>query len=154
MTSQTLQWSAYEAGASQKSADWYWALGIIAASGAASAILFSNALFAIVIVLGALALGLHAARPAGRSSVELNEKGVLVNETFYPYRELLSFWVEDGYEAPPKLFIKGARVLSPQIILQIEDVEPEEVRDFLLEYLEEEEMHEPLSQKVLEFFGF
>lgn len=154
MEPQRLAWSAYEAGAEQKSADWYWALGIIAVAGSASAAIFGNVLFAIVIIVGAIALSLNAARGVHESNIELNQKGFVINSRLYPYKALASFWVEERTEEHPRLFIKSTSTFTPQIIVPILSVPPEKVHDFLLEYLEEEEMAEPLSQKILEFFGF
>ena len=42
----------------------------------------------------------------------------------------------------------------PFLMIYIEEVDPEDVRDILLNYISETEHHEPLSQKLLEVFGF
>ena len=42
----------------------------------------------------------------------------------------------------------------PFISIFIEDVDPEKVRDILLNYIAETEHNEPLSQKLLERLGF
>ena len=136
-----------------KSADWYWALGIIAVAGAATSFILGNILFSILIVVGALSLGLHAARPHKEIAVEINRRGLVLNETLYPYDSLESFWVEEN-ESMPKLFIKLERALVPQLMIFIEDIDPDAVRDFLLEHLEEEETAEPFTERIAEFFGF
>ena len=53
-----------------------------------------------------------------------------------------------------KLLIKSKKLFAPHIVIPIEGVSPLEVREFLLEYLEEEEDSESLAQKIMEFFGF
>ena len=42
----------------------------------------------------------------------------------------------------------------PYIIIPLGDADPETVRNFLLEYLNEEEHSEPLSHKLMEYLGF
>jgi len=153
MDGDTISWRAMEHHTHKKGADWYWALGIIAVGGAATSIIFGNALFAILILVGAVALGLNAARAAREIEFELNPKGLIVDEAFYPFASLEAFWVEDDGVSDPMLFLKSERALMPQIVVPLGDVSPEEVHEFLSEFLEEEEMAEPFSQKVAEFFG-
>ena len=137
-----------------KSADWYWALGIIAVAGAATSFILGNVLFAILILIGALSLSLHAARPHREIAVLLNHKGLALNETLYPYESLESFWVEGGNGSIPKLFVKPRHAFTPQLVMSFEDIAPEDIREYLLEHLEEEEMTEPFTQKIAEFLGF
>ena len=148
-----LRWHTYDH-TEPKSADWYWALGIIAVAGAATSFILGNILFAILILVGALSLSLHAARPRQKITVLLNHKGLALNETLYPYESLESFWVEEEGGSIPKLFLKSGHALTPQLMVFLEDIAPEDVREYLLEHLEEEEMTEPFTQKIAEFLGF
>ena len=149
---EVIRWHTHEH-AAPKSTDWYLALGIIAVAGAATSFILGNILFSILIIVGALSLSLHAARPHKETAVEINQRGLVLNETLYPYESLESFWVEEN-ESMPKLFIKSERTLVPQLIIFLEDTAPEIVHEYLLEHLEEEEMTEPFTQKIAEFFGF
>jgi hypothetical protein len=42
----------------------------------------------------------------------------------------------------------------PYISVQIDEIDPEEIRAVLLRYIAETEHLEPLSQKLLEYVGF
>lgn len=152
MKGEVIRWHTHPH-AEPKSADWYLALGIIAVAGAATSFILGNILFSILIVVGALSLSLHAARHHQEIVVEINQRGLVLNETLYPYESLESFWVEEN-ESMPKLFIKLERAIVPQLTIFLEDMAPDIVREFLLEHLEEEEMAEPFTQKIAEFFGF
>jgi hypothetical protein len=55
---------------------------------------------------------------------------------------------------PPKLLIKSRKLFSPLIVLYIEEVDPEDVREVMLKYIAETEHHEPVLKHVLERFGF
>lgn len=150
-----LQWQAFEHEHLHKSSDWFWALGIIAIAGAATAIIFSNILFAIVIIIGAFTLGMHAAKRPNLVSFKINERGVVIDNKLHPYSSLESFWVEDSNEnIQPKLLVKSKKLLALHVVIPIEHVSSSDVRDYLAQYLAEEEDSEPLAQKIVEFFGF
>ena len=154
MAVQKLYWETLEYEHKEKSSDWYWALGIIAVSIAITAVILDNVLFAVLILLGTFLAAVFATKKPDVIRCQINDRGVLINRTFYPYRELESFWVEDSFEGGEKLILKSRKTLMPHIIIPIADISPESAREALREFLEEEEMSEPLSQKIMELFGF
>ncbi len=148
-----LSWEAYEHEHIERGSEWFWALGIIAVSAAITSILFGNILFAILIAIAATTIGLIASRPPHLHQFEISERGVRTGPTLHPYSTILAFWVDE--ELPePLLLIDTTRALSPNLVIPLGDLDPEEVRDVLSLYAEELPMKEPLSHKVLEFFGF
>jgi hypothetical protein len=150
-----IEWQAFEHEHIHKSSDWFWVLGIIATTGAVTAIIFSNILFSIVILVGAFTLGMHAAKRPSRVNFKITERGVIIGNKMYLYSSLESFWVEDENErALPKLLVKSKKLLAPHIVIPIDNISPSDVRDYLLQYLAEEEDSESLAQKIMEFFGF
>lgn len=152
----TISWQAHEYFHQEKSNDWYWGLGIIAITAAVLAIVFGNTLFALVIVLFAFIAGMQAHREPKLINFELSNRGVIINHVLYPYSTLESFWIAEQHlnKPDPKVLIKSKRPMMSFIHLPVENVDIEEVRDFLLIYLKEEELEEPLLEKVLEYFGF
>ncbi|MBV22419.1 MAG: hypothetical protein CMI57_02920 [Parcubacteria group bacterium] len=155
MQQSQLEWRAFEHEHIHKSSDWFWALGIIAIAGAVTAIIFNNILFAIVILVGAFTLSVHAVKKPNLVNFKISERGIIIDNTLHPYSSLESFWVEDESEqTSPKLLIKSKKLLAPHIIIPIENASPNDIRDYLLEYLAEEEDSESLAQKIVEFFGF
>lgn len=150
-----LEWSAFEHEHIKKTSDWFWAFGIISVASAITAIIFNNILFAIVILVGAFVLGMHAAKPPKKVYFKIGSRGIVVDNVMYPYSSLQSFWVDNENEyIAPKLLIKSKRLLVPHIVIPIEYVEPNDVREYLSEYLDEKEDSEPLAQKIMESFGF
>ncbi len=71
----------------------------------------------------------------------------------YPYSLLKSFYIEEN---PPftRLMLKSSSVLNPIVIIPTINADLEKIREELSHYLEEEEINEPLSQKLLEYLGF
>lgn len=146
-----ISWQALEYHFTEKSQDWYWALGIVAVAIAIASILYDNILFAVLILVGAFALAIYAGRRPEIITVETNKKGVVVNDTLYPFASLESFWVEENDN---KLLLKSKKTLMPLIAIPLGDTNPKNLRSFLLELLTEEEHHEPASQKLMEHLGF
>ena len=150
-----LEWNTFEHEHIKKTSDWFWALGIIAIASAATSIIFSNILFAGVILIGAFVLGMHASKGPKMVYFKISHRGIIIDNIMHPYTSIESFWVEDDDESiQPKLLIKSKKLLAPHIVIPIKNVSPDDVRDHLLEYIDEVEDSESLAQKILEFFGF
>lgn len=148
-----IRWQGYEYEFSEKSADWFWALGIIAVSSAITAIIFKNLLFALLILIGALTLALFAARRPHLTHFEVSKRGVAVDRILYPYKTLEAFWINHDDEEP-KVIISSDKFLMPYIVIALDGVDTEALQTILREHLPEEELTEPISHKILEFFGF
>jgi|SRR3989338_2456985 len=149
-----LRWSAYEHEHIERGSDWYWALGIVAICAALTSVLFSNVLFAIVLIVAAFTIGLIARTPPRLIEFEISDRGIRVAGTLHRYDHIIAFWVEDEHEhMPPLLLVDTTKFMSPNLIIPIEDIDPAEVREFLQQRAEERPMKEPVSHKILEFFG-
>ncbi len=148
-----ISWDAPDHIHTPKDNDWYWAVGIITFTAAILAFIFGNVIFGILIIVGVFALLVHASRKAHILHIEINDRGIVIDDTLYPFLTIESFWI-DAHVLPSKILLKSTKTFMPYIHVYIEDVDPERVRDILLTYIAETEHHEPLSQKILERFGF
>lgn len=151
----TISWQGYEHTHHEKSSDWFWALGIVALSSAVVAIVFENILFALLILIGAFTVALLAAKTPHLIHFEINRRGIAIDDLLYPFSTLESFWIDEDEHEHHTLILKSQRVIMPYIIIPLDElIEFEDVRNVLLTKLEEEELHEPISHRILEFFGF
>lgn len=148
-----LRWSAYEHEHIERSTDWFWALGIVAVCAALVSVIFSNVLFAILILVAAFTIGLFARTPPELTEFEISHRGIRVGSTLHRYNEIISFWVEDEHNGPPLLLVDTIKFMSPNLIMPIEDIDPHLVRSYLQKRVKEVHMKEPVSHKILEFFG-
>ncbi|HEX7724456.1 MAG TPA: hypothetical protein VF438_01825 [Candidatus Paceibacterota bacterium] len=137
----------------EKKPDWYWAVGIITLALAVTAFLFGAFINGLFIIVAALALVIHASRPPHIVKYEINDRGLVADDTLYPFVTLDSFWIPHD-EFPAKILIKSRKLLMPYIVIYIEGVDPENVRQILLTYIAATEHHEPLIQRVHEWLGF
>ncbi len=150
----TIRWEAHEHEHADKSADWFWALGIIVLSGAITALLFGNILFAILIVIGGATMGLLGSTPARVRRFALTPRGIMIDDSLYPYQMLAAFWVQHPTaDTPAMLIVDANQFLSPHMIIPLDDNDPDLVREYLLDFLPEEELHEPFAQRLAEMFG-
>jgi hypothetical protein len=148
----SIHWQALEYEYHEKTADWFWALGIITIALSAIAVLLNNILFAIFILLGAATLALYAVRKPELVSFEINNRGIVINKTLYPYSTLESFGIET--DGPPKILVKSKKMFVPYLVMPVSEEAIDFARTYLLQYLEEQEHREPFSVKLMEYLGF
>jgi hypothetical protein len=146
-------WQAYEFEHNEKTPDWFWIAGIIGGTLAVVAVIFSNVLFAVLIVMATVAIILFGNKEPYLVDYEINKKGIRVHKTFYPYSNLEGFNVTEGYS--PKLVLKSAKTFMPLITIPIADVSPDEIIDTLNQILKhEEELREPFAHIIMDYLGF
>ena len=151
-TKERITWTALEYILKKKSADWFWTFGIIAGSVIIIGILFDNYFFSVAVLLAACIIILFSFRPPHEISFEINQTGVIIEKTLYPYVSLESFWVEEKGVRPKILFISKKKIM-PMIAVPLGEVPAQTMRDFLKPLLPEVECHESTSQQILEHLG-
>lgn len=148
-----LSWSALEYEEKDRSADWFWALGVIVITASVTSIIFSNYFFAALILLSGGLLYFFAKKPPGLINYEINIKGIKMNSYFYPYKNLKAFHIQK--EGKPTLFIKTHRFFLPIISIPAEYNMLDEIKNVFLEKnVPEEEMREHPAEKIMETLGF
>ncbi len=149
-----ITWDTPERHYMEKNSDWYWAVGIISFTAAALAFMFGQVIFGVLIIVSAVALTLHASTAPRVIHVEINDRGLILDKTLYPFLHLESFWI-DPNNYPPKIILKSQKNFMPYLHVHIaEDIDPESVRQLLLTYIAETEHEEPLTIKLMERLGF
>lgn len=157
MKKDPIAWHNHEYEHREKTKDWFWAVGIITISAFIIAILFNNYILSVLIIIGGGCMILFGNKEPDHVRFEINGAGVLINKTLYPFGTLHSFWVQnnDHLELPSMLFIRSNKPLVPLIhIPLIWDIDPEDLRNHLLEHIPEEEYGVPFSHRVMHYLGF
>ena len=150
------EWEGREYDRNPKSADWYWALGIIAVAGGVASILFGNYLLAALIVIAAVALALHAAKEPPVHRFRLVEQGIVIGEELHPFERMISFTVLEDIEDefPPMLSIKTESWLSPHLVIPLAGVDADAVYAYFLKHVDEDEHKHTFSDLVAAWLGF
>jgi len=151
-----LEWEGREYDHNPKSADWYWALGIIAVASTVASVLFGNYLLAVLIVIAAAAFALHAAKEPPLHRFRLIEKGIMVGDDLHEFEKMISFSVLEDVkgELPPMLSIKTESWLSPHLIIPLNEVDVDVVYDYFLQHVNEEEHKHTFVDLVAAWLGF
>lgn len=152
-TDALISWNAPSHLHVEKRSDWYWGVGIITLALVAVAFMFGEIILGIFILVAVGALVIHSSRPTQTMYCEINDRGLMIDKTFYPFLSLESFWIPHD-EMPTKLLIKSRKLFMPLIVVYIEDVDPESVREVMLKYIAETEHREPFLKFLLERVGF
>jgi hypothetical protein len=150
------EWEGQEYEHDPKSADWYWALGIVAIAAAVAAWIFSNYLLALLVVIAAIAIALHAAKRPPLHRFRLVEDGLLIGEDLHPFERMTSFSVLEDVEGdlPPLLSVKTDVWHSAHLEIPLADVDADLVYATLLANVDEEEHRPGAAEVVAAWFGF
>ncbi|MBL1434120.1 hypothetical protein COB87_000910 [Candidatus Wolfebacteria bacterium] len=149
-----LTWKTTERNIKTRKPDWYWVLGIFGTALAVASILFGNILFAIVIITGAVALGLASVGAANEYQISLTNRGVLIDSTLFPYENIVSFCVLEYEDEHPVLSLRTKSIFAPQLSIPLIGVDPFEIYEVLDYYVQEEAHEEGLLDRLVDFLGF
>lgn len=118
------------------------------------AILTSNFLFALIIVMFALALYLSIITEPAKIRFALTDGGIEIGRTRYPYREIKSFWLIYDPPEVKKLYLDFLAPLRPRLTIDLDDVNPNDVRAALLTRIHEDltQVEEPMSEVLGRLF--
>ncbi len=151
-----VEWEGREYDHNPKSADWYWALGIIAVAGTLASILFGNVLLAVLVIIAAAALALHAAKEPPLHRFRLVEQGIFIGDELHPFERMTSFSVLEDVEGtlPPMLSIKNESWLSPHLIIPLAGVDADAIYAYFLQHVDEDEHRHTFVDLVAAWLGF
>jgi len=141
------------------SQDWFWALGIIVATGSIASIIFENYFFATLLILGGLLLGWFAIKKPDTVVYELNNKGLQIRDRLYPYESIKAFWIQIDFtpdsNVKPIFFIHSERAFMPVLSIPINEEIAEDIHSIMTDKeIAEVEMKEHPSEKIMEALGF
>ncbi|PIR83221.1 hypothetical protein COU19_01775 [Candidatus Kaiserbacteria bacterium CG10_big_fil_rev_8_21_14_0_10_56_12] len=150
------EWEGREYPHSPKSADWYWALGIITVAGAIASLLFGNYLFSILIVIAAIVIALHGTKHPPIHRFRVVEHGLAVGDEVYPFEQMISFSVLEDIEGelPPLLSIKNESWLSPHLTIPLDGVDADGVYEYFLHHVDEEAHQHTVTDLMAAWLGF
>jgi hypothetical protein len=151
-----LEWEGREYDHNPKSTDWYWAVGIVAVASAIAAVLFGSYLVAVLVVIAAASLALHAAKQPPLHRFQLTEEGIVIGDDIHPFERMISFSVLEDLEGelPPMISIKTESWVSPHLIIPLAGVDADAVYAYFLKHVDEAEHRHTLSDLVAAWLGF
>jgi len=148
-----IEWDGHEYEHKERSQDWYWAVGVVAVALAVAAIIFSDVIFGILILVATFSLSLFINRPPETVHIILDEKGITRGKVHYPFATLHSFWIDEQHPHQ-KILLRSQKLLMPLITIPLGGGDPERIQKTLLRFIPEEFHTTPLVEKLLEYLGF
>ncbi len=147
-------WEGSEYRFEDKSADWYWALGIIATGATIASLLFNNVLLAVLVVTAAFAIAIHAAKHPRVHRFSLTGDGIAIDGNFYAFKNMLSFSILEyaDEKLPPSLSIKTKHFLAPHLLIPIHDHDLDEIYQHVLEHVPEGRHEHSNFDSIVELF--
>ena len=150
---QTISWTVITHVHKEHSVDWYWSVGIIALVAAGVSIWLGNLLFALIIIIGIGSLGMLYIRGPREHAVRVDNRGISIDGTLYPYRSIQSFWVERDPEYP-RLYLMTHAVVAPHVMLPLDSgAQAEQVRSHLKRLLPEVEQEPHFGEHLTNLLG-
>jgi hypothetical protein len=150
---QTISWSVVTHVHKEHSVDWYWSVAIIAVVAAGIAVWLGNLLFALIILVGVGSLAALYLRGPREHSVRIDQRGVHIDGTLYPYRSIQSFWVERNPDYP-RLYLMTRAILAPHVMLPLDtSAQAEQVRSYLKRLVTEVEQEPHFGEHLANLFG-
>jgi hypothetical protein len=136
----------------EKSADWYWALGIIAVAGAIASALFGNVILALLVLAAAGALALSTLKRPRVHRFRITDEGIMVDEILYGYDSIHSFSVLEYIDPalPAALSLRTHKLLAPHLLIPIVGPDPLEVYEFLAEHVDEGRHDESVTDRIID----
>jgi len=151
-----VEWEGREYDHNPKSTDWYWSLGIVAVAGIIASILFGGYLIAVLILIAAVAIALHASKVPPIHRFRLVEEGIVIGDETHLFAHMISFSVLEDVkgELSPMLSIKTESWLSPHLIIPLAGVDADYVYEYFLHHVDEDEHKHTFTDVVAAWLGF
>ncbi len=161
MDEDVISWSVVTHEHKEHTTDWYWAVGLLALISIIASIYFMNILLAIILVVGVSSLFILSVRGPREHDVTIHARGVEIDGTLYRYPSIQSFWVsiehpEVEHHMGPRvrLFLTTSGYINPRIMVPLDHIShAEEVREYLLNHLDEVEQEPHFAEHIAELLG-
>lgn len=144
------EWTVSEYDQHDRNFGWYVFMVIVGILLVGYALFTQNFLFALIVVLFAIIVFLQSQQKPHDLPFRIAELGVVINNRFYNYNELDSFYVIYNPPEVKTLFLEPISNVRPRLRVPLMDMDPNEIRfalrEFLLEDVEKEA--EPLSDMI------
>ncbi len=160
MSKLPMVWEEYNHLYFPKDKDWKWSVAIISITITLISFMFSNITFGVLVLVATGVLLIHAFQEPRILRFEINTKGVRVNQEFWSFTDIRSFWIEDNREhhIHSRILFATNGVLDSLLVLTLPlDTTNDRIHDIheeLVKILPEERISESIFQKALEYLGF
>lgn len=149
-----IEWSSRDHVPQKRSFIWHAGVVIVSAALIAYAILVFNFLFALFVLAASVALVVASSRPVDTHNIAIFPRGIEVEGLpSLMFADIESFWIFPD-TAPAMLSLRPRHRIRFPTYLLLENVDSENVREVLLNYIPEREEEFPFMERVTRWLGF
>lgn len=133
-----------------RSVVWHIGFGMVGIALLIYALISVNYLFILIIILTAFTVYIQEHTQPKSIAVMITNKGVRIGRSRYLYKDIKKFWIV--YDPPiiKKLYFSFKNVLSSRLMVPLQNQNPLQIRELLLQFVEEDaEKEEESSSEVL-----
>ena len=145
-----LSWVVDEFERYERGPIWYAAMILLGMGLLLYAVVTQNFLFAVIILMFAVIIGLSSLREPQKLLFAVTSHGIGIGTRFFHFKEFGSFWIL--YEPPhvKNIYLEFKQSIRPHLVIPLYEENPLTVREALLQYLREdaEQEDEPLSDTL------
>jgi hypothetical protein len=151
-----MEWKAPEYKQYDRSRTWYISLLLIAGGLIVYSLITANYLLVIITIILAVIMNSLTRKSPNELNMAVTKKGIKINDKLYTFTEdLESFWILYSPPDLKTLNFKRQQRFIPELSVQLENQNPLKIREFLLEYLEEDiEKEEHMADQISRRLGF
>jgi hypothetical protein len=132
------EWTIPEYIKYRRTLTWWIVAGGIGIALLIHALVTSNFLFVIILLLIGLIVFVHERRHPDDIEFMILEGGIAFGDRFYAYKELKSFWIIYEPPATKLLYLETDHVFRKELPIHLEEQNPLLVRKVLLNFLDED----------------
>jgi len=134
----TFSWTAPEYEHFEKDPKWYWIMGVILTAIVIYAIVTNAIIMAITFILIGMLGYIYAEREPRNIEIAILPDGVRVDDYFYDYDNIRSFWIFYDIEQELKvLSLHSKKTFLPFMHIPIGNANPIKIRETLINYIPE-----------------
>ena len=150
---EVIEWETYESLHGDRSIDWFWGVGLVGLTICIIAVLIGNILFALLAIIGSVALVLSSLKHPDLNYYALTSRGLIKDDVMYPWSELDVFWIIES--DPPVLLVKSRLATVPLINIALpETADTQLVHDYLFQHIDDEPLRIGTLQSIMDRLGF
>lgn len=129
---------------------WYFAMTVVSVLFVAYALITSNFLFAFIVILAVILLLLLGSREPRPILVQVGMDGLVWDGNLFLFEDIDDFAIVYNPPLAKTLYVNFRSAVRPRLAIQLEDVDPVDLRGFLGQFVAEDRdlRGEPISDIV------
>ncbi len=152
----TIEWQAPEYNHTPRTADFFWAIGLVTLMACGIALYFANYVFAVFILISGACLILFTIREPENMNFIIETEGLTIGKDKYEWKDIKSFNIKksDKGQDNAKLLIETSKYFLPIYTIPVPSSLLSEVSNSLLKIIPKTELQESHSMLFAEKLGF